>query len=124
MKKIYTFIFILLLSASCGQSFNSNSGDEGQYAPISGIDDSTPEGARFLAAYKAYKNNSCFACHSWADYKSSEQWLNNNLVVSGNLAQSKVYTTLRNVGGTMPPSPLPQMSAAEISSIEAWINGL
>lgn len=122
MKSIYTIIFIFLLSG-CGQSFNSNSGDASQYEPISGIDDSTPEGERFLAAYKVYKNN-CFTCHAWEEYKTSAHWVASSLVVPNSISTSKVYTDLRNVGGDMPPSQYPQLTTEEVATIVAWINGM
>lgn len=109
---------------SCGQSYNSNSGDMATYEPIEGIDSSTPEGERLLAAYKALRPN-CFSCHQgYADYKTSEQWVSAGLVTAGNPTSSTVYTILKNVGGRMPPDPGAPLTAQELADVEAWITGL
>ena len=113
---------ILILATGCGQDYNSNSGDFGQYAPIEGIDSSTADGARLLASYKVFQAK-CFQCHnSWANYKSSAQWEASGLVQKGNSSASQVYTRLKNNGGNMPPDPIAELTATELLSVETWIN--
>lgn len=107
--------------AGCGQDYNSNYGDYSQYSPVEGVDSSTPEGVRLLEAYKVFQTN-CFQCHSWSEYKTSEQWVTAGLVTKGNLTSSPVYTRLKNVGGNMPPAG--QLSTADFTSIENWISNL
>ena len=115
---------LMLLLASCGQSYNSNSGDIAAYEPIEGIDASTPDGARLLVAYKAFQPK-CFSCHSgYADYKTSEQWVNAGLVTPGMPSTSTVYTILKNAGGRMPPDPVAQLTTEEFEAVEAWISGM
>lgn len=122
MKKICSLLFVAFIITGCGQAYNSNSGDEGQYAPISGIDSSTPDGARLLAAYKVFQGK-CFGCHSaWQGYKSSAQWVEAHEVVAGDLSSSPVYTRLKNVGGDMPRDPIAQLTAEELATVETWIS--
>ena len=110
-----------MLAASCGQDYNSTSGDFGQYAPIEGIDSSTEDGTRLLAAYKVMRTK-CFACHEWSEFKSSAAWVASGRVAAGNAAGSALYTEISN--GRMPPPDAPQMVGEETAKIEAWINGI
>lgn len=109
--------------SGCGQDYNSNYGDYGQYSPVEGIDSSTPEGARLLAAYKVMQTK-CFQCHQWSTYKTSAQWVSTGLVTAGNSSGSEIYTILKNNGGNMPPDPIAQLTGEEVDSIKAWIDGL
>lgn len=121
-KIFFLFSFFSLLTG-CGQDFNSNYGDFGQYAPIEGIDSSTPEGARLLAAYKVLQAK-CFQCHSWSNYKTSQAWIDAGRVVAGNPSASSIYSTLKNNNGNMPPDPFAPLTSAEIVLFEDWINNL
>ena len=122
MNKWLLIAFVLILASSCGQDYNSNSGDFGQYAPIEGIDSSSPDGSRLLAAYKVFQAK-CFQCHnSWSGYKTSDQWVAAGNVSKGNLSASQVYTRLKNNGGNMPPDPIAELTADELLSVETWIN--
>ena len=123
MKKISGLLFLVLILSGCGQDYNSNYGDYGQYSPVEGIDSSTPEGTRLLAAYKVMQAK-CFQCHQWSTYKTSAQWVSAGLVVAGNSSGSDVYTILKNNGGNMPPDPIAQLSSEELSSIQTWIDGI
>jgi len=124
MKKttLLTF-FLAAFLASCGQDYNSNYNDKGRYAPIAGIDSSTPDGARLLASYRIMQDK-CFQCHQWSSYKSSAQWVAAGKVVAGSTGASSIYTNLINAGGNMPPAPIAQLTSEEVASIEAWINGI
>ncbi|MBC7714839.1 MAG: hypothetical protein H7177_15945 [Rhizobacter sp.] len=124
MKKIISLIFIAFLAASCGQDYNSSSGDYSQYAPIEGIDSSTPDGVRLLAAYKVFQTK-CFQCHNaWSAYKSSAQWTAAGLVSQGNTGGSLIWTRLKNNGGDMPQDPVAELTTDELGSVETWINGI
>lgn len=121
MKKIFCLTFLLILAAGCGQDYNSNTGDFSQYSPIEGIDSSTPDGTRLLAVYKIFQAK-CFSCHTWSQYKTSEQWVSAGLVSKGNTGASQVFTRLKNSGGNMPPDPIAELTSTELLSVEAWIN--
>ncbi len=123
MNRNLFFLFSLLLIASCGQDYNSNYSDKGRYAPIAGIDSSTPDGARLLASYRVLQDK-CFQCHQWSSYKTSAQWVAAGKVVAGSTGGSSLYTNLINAGGNMPPAPIAQLSSDELATIEAWINGI
>ncbi len=124
MKKALAFTLLSLLISSCGQDYNSNSGDLGQYAPVEGIDSSTPDGMRLLAAYKVFQGK-CFQCHqAWLGYKTSAQWVSAGKVTAGSTGGSDVWTILKNNGGNMPPDPIAQLTAEELTFVEEWINGI
>jgi uncharacterized membrane protein len=123
IKKIITLIFLMMLLQGCGQDYNSNSGDYSQYAPVEGIDSSTPDGTRLLAAYKIMQTK-CFQCHTWSSYKSSASWVSARLVTAGSTGGSDLYVKLKNVGGNMPPDPIAQLTAEELTAIEVWINNI
>jgi|SRR5690606_38356957 len=119
-------LVIILLSASCGQSFNSHTGDE-LFSGSNGIDTSTPAGQRLDAAYTVLKNE-CMSCHtgyhnSWANYRTDSAWINAGLVSPGSINSSSVYTRLKNVGGDMPVLN-PQISEVEREVLEDWISQL
>jgi uncharacterized membrane protein len=124
MNKIICLIFIIFFAASCGQDYNSNSGDYSQYAPQDGIDASIADGTRLLAAYKIFQAK-CFQCHSaWSVYKSSVQWTSSGLVTQGNTSGSLVWTRLKNNGGDMPQDPIAELTTDELAIVETWINGI
>lgn len=116
----------LFLLCSCGQDFNSSSGDFALSAD-NGIDTSTPAGQRLSAAYNVIKND-CISCHSgyhnsWANYKTDAEWISKGLAVRGDTTSSQVYDRLKNVGGDMPRGA-PQISDSDRQKIEDWILGL
>lgn len=120
------YLILLILLTSCGQSFNSNSGDEA-YTAVNGIDTSTPAGQRLDAAYTVLKSE-CMSCHtgyhnSWNAYKTDLAWQNAGLVSAGNTASSAVYMRLKNVGGDMPLLN-PQISETKRQTLETWITNL
>ena len=118
-------IFFLILLVSCGQDFNSNTFDQSRYA--SNIDANSPAGQRFLAAYNLI-DSKCTNCHlgyhnSYAGYTTSDDWINNGLVVAGNFEASQLRNTLKNYGGDMPLQGS-QFSDAEIEILQDWIDQL
>lgn len=120
------YLLLSLLLVSCGQSFNSHTGDAA-YSGTNGIDTSTPAGQRLDAAYTVLKNE-CMSCHtgyhnSWANYRTSSAWINAGLVSPGSINASSVYTRLKNVGGDMPILN-PQISETERQVLESWISQL
>lgn len=121
LKKILLFVCLLIVS-SCGQDYNSNYNDKGQYTTIV-LDTSTPEGARFAAAYQVLQTQ-CMACHAWSSYNTSAKWIDSGYVVQGNYSGSPVISILKNYGGTMPKDPYPTLSASDIASLQAWITNL
>lgn len=123
MKKAILLLFIL---TSCGQDFNSSSGDFALTAD-NGIDTSTAAGVRLSAAYNVLKNN-CMTCHTgyhngWANYKTDSDWITKGLAVRGDTTSSQVYDRLKNVGGDMPQGA-PQISDTDRQKLEDWILGL
>ncbi len=117
---------ILIILTSCGQSFNSNTGDEA-FTAVNGIDTSTPAGVRLNNAYTVLKDE-CMSCHtgyhnSWNAYKSDLAWQNAGLVTAGSSAGSQVYSRLKNVGGDMPLLN-PQISDSKRQTLETWIDNL
>lgn len=89
-------------------------------------------GSSQFAAAKAIIDNNCIGCHSSSNngnFKnlSEAQFLQNGLVVSKNLAGSKIYYRL--VGATTGPGPanMPDggaLSANEVDAIALWINSI
>ena len=117
-------IFLILLTLiSCGQTFNSQSGDK-----FSGnilVDDSSPEGERSNKAFTIL-DRSCTSCHTsyhanWNSFQTDADWVANGLVVKGQADISPVITKLKNVGGNMPPSA-PAISDADYQALLDWID--
>tara|TARA_R110000868_G_scaffold209490_5_gene459318 strand:+ start:1077 stop:1445 length:369 start_codon:yes stop_codon:yes gene_type:complete len=120
------YIFLAILVSGCGQSFNSNTGDQA-FTATNGIDTSTAAGQRLDAAFTVLKNE-CMSCHtgyhnSWNSYKTDLAWQSAGLVTSGVPTSSQVYTRLKNVGGDMPQLN-PQISETERQILEDWITQL
>jgi len=123
MKKYFILLLITLVLFSCGQDYNSQSNDVGQYSQ-SPIDRSTAEGQRLHLVYRSMQSQ-CFSCHgSWSSYITSSQWVNAGLVVRGNPNTSKLVYRLKNMGGNMPPDPSSQISDDDYSAYLNWINNL
>ena len=121
LKIITTFIFLIGLS-SCGQDYNSNFNDQGQFSTFE-IDTSTPAGARFNAAYKIIQTK-CMACHNWSSYNTSDKWIQSGYVIPANYRGSAIISILKNYGGTMPKNPYAALPTTELDTLEAWITNL
>ncbi|NOT79719.1 MAG: hypothetical protein HOP07_12065 [Bacteriovoracaceae bacterium] len=119
-NKLIISLFLCLAFVSCGQDYNSNYGDKGRYTPIEGIDSSTPAGARMLGVYRVMQDK-CFQCHQWSNYKTAEQWEAAGIVSRGSLSGSICHTRLKNNGSDMPPDPIAQLTAEELTAVEEWI---
>jgi hypothetical protein len=114
--KILLVLSTITLISSCVQSYNSNYGDKATYGDI-GIDSST----NLYFAYKVIQSK-CLPCHStWKDYKTSQQWIDEGLIVSGSPTSSSIYTNLSNVGGSMPKDPYESLTTEELAYIREWI---
>ena len=123
MKKIFILAFILTLY-SCGQDYNSNSGDSGQYSTNGSIDTSTPEGARLSAAYTVMQGK-CFQCHSaWSAYDTSSKWEQAGLITPSSAATSQLIRSLKNYGGDMPPDSHSPLTNEQLTTLENWIDNL
>lgn len=115
--KVSSILFILFFLASCGQDYNSNSNDASIYED-SGI---TP-GSNLYNAYSVMKTK-CFMCHGdWKNYKTSQDWIDHGLIVSGAPTNSDIYNSLIQNGGGMPKSPYSPLTSAEVETLRTWIN--
>lgn len=114
---------LLLLSLyGCGQSYNSNSNDKGQFTNVE-IDTTSVEGVRFSAAYNVLQAK-CMACHDWAGFNTSEKWIESGYVNKGDYLGSPIIMSLKNYGGNMPKDPYPELSATETAALDSWISNL
>lgn len=107
---------------SCGQDYNSNSGDSNLGRDLSKIDCESESGIRFCAALTILKSE-CISCHthsSWGSYVTDAQWAA-RLVEPGDADASTLITKLFNVGGNMPQggSALPE---DDFQTLRTWIN--
>lgn len=117
-----SFIAILLLLVSCGQSYNSNSTD--RFVGDLNIDISTPAGERLYRAYNVLQNQ-CVNCHSgyhniWSSYNTDQQWISAGLVIKGEPRSSLLISRLQNEGSDMPLFA-PQISEADYQALREWI---
>jgi mono/diheme cytochrome c family protein len=122
LKKFTAFFGFMIIMSSCGQNYNSNYNDLGQYTAAA-IDRSTVAGARFAAAYSILQVK-CMGCHAWASYDSSEKWIQSGYVIQGNFSGSNIITHLKNFGGNMPKDPASALPDSEIADLLAWITNL
>lgn len=120
--RIGILIGIALASASCEpQTYNSLTGDPGNFAADSGISDA-------LASVRGIFRTYCIQCHAaYAGY-SDAGWIASGLVKPGSPATSSIYTRLRGVGLGVSSEDMPLSGAAlstdEREVIKAWINTL
>lgn len=117
-------LFLILISLiSCGQTFNSQSGDKFSGSIL--VDNTTPDGARSSKAFTIL-DRSCTGCHTsyhanWRSFQTDAAWVANGLVVKGQADISPVITKLKNVGGNMPPSA-PAISNDDYQALLDWID--
>lgn len=124
MKHIFVISNILFLLSSCGQTFNSNSGDSGLIALGSCTEAGTPAGDRYCAA-EAVIRSKCINCHSgshdeWSSFTNDADWINSGRVVAGSTASSGLISSLRNQGGNMPEDN-PQIPDADYQVLLDWV---
>lgn len=113
--------FATLSPLGCGKVYNSSTYDASTY----GSADGSPA---FLAAKEIIKV-SCADCHTrpshqaWAGM-SEKQFIDQNLIIPGNLAGSVLYTKTRgnrtSIPGNMPDGGT-DLTSAELDAMEAWI---
>ena len=108
--------------SSCGQNYNSNSNDQGQYSTVE-IDTSTAAGARFAAAYKVIQTD-CMACHNWTSYNTSDKWIQSGYITQGDYSASPLIMRLKNNGGDMPKSPNGALPNSDLVVLNNWISNL
>jgi uncharacterized membrane protein len=124
MTKIFSASIVVLLSLAplgCGKVYNSSTYDANTYGNATGS-------SNFLAA-KTVINENCATCHThpthqaWAGM-SEQQFIQQGLVVAGNLAGSQLYTKIQGnrttVPGNMPDGGAP-LTPDQITTIETWI---
>ena len=112
--------FIFLLSSSCGQDFNSNSGDKPVELTAS-CGDGRVGNTAFCQAMTIYQQQ-CFSCHpTWADYKDEKAWIDSGLLVPGDIDQSKATNRLINYGSNMPLGGS-ALSAQDYQALKDWVN--
>lgn len=110
---------VLFLTLSCGQSFNSNSGDFA-LRPVA-LGDGTPEGERLKVAYEIMQNQ-CMSCHpGYSAYRTNEAWIEAGLVKKQDPDGSVLIRSLNNYfpPGGMPPSGT--LSNSDYSALLEWV---
>ena len=113
-SKFIPLIPFMLLVISCGQSTNSNSGDDRFGLTINATD---------ADALKIISDN-CLACHnSWSCYATSAAYISAGLVVAGNPNSSSLITRIWNYNG--PQSNMPKnagpLSAGDYTILRNWV---
>ncbi|MBT3585742.1 MAG: hypothetical protein HN509_12630 [Halobacteriovoraceae bacterium] len=122
MNKLVFLIFLLLIS--CGQTFNSNSGDA-KFAITTCAD---PSNTTLFNATLVLADR-CINCHTgyhdkWANYCTNNDWVNAGEVLPGNSAGSLLIKILKqNAGGTMPKNQ-PKIPDTEYQTLIQWIDGI
>jgi hypothetical protein len=121
--KLVTALLLLATLSSCGKIENSSSTDDIVYGDF--VDTGSPN---FLTAKAAIRAN-CLDCHAvWKRY-TEQDFIDNNLVVRGDPANSKIYyrNLLASEGPgphNMPASGYPPISPADLSAMKNWISAL
>ena len=111
MKWNIVFCFLLI---SCGQSFNSSTGDT-KYSTAGSSE-----------AAIGIINSRCISCHegyhdSWSAFLEFSDYEAAGLVSGGAASTSLMITRLKNTGGDMPKNG-PALDAEEYLAVENWIN--
>ena len=103
---------------SCGQGYNSSYSDFEQYG--SADDPNTQIGAARIVL-----KNRCVQCHTaYGTYTTNQARINSGLVIQGNWAASPLRNSLRNHGGSMPPSPMSELTSTELTTLETWVTNM
>ncbi|MGE0174709.1 MAG: cytochrome c [Oligoflexales bacterium] len=105
---------------SCGQDYNSNSGDERlrRSTTTQQSECDTPAKERLCAANKIIANR-CLSCHEWP-YDTDAEWTGSGLIKAGNKAGSKIISRLKNAGGDMPADGT-KLSDSEYKAMVEWV---
>ncbi len=110
---------------SC-QDWNSNSSDAEKYGPVAltGSDG-------FKKAYPILMDR-CANCHTssihnpWAGYKNEQDWIDNDLIIANDSANSELIGRIINTGNT--DSDMPQGGSAlpdsEYTLLTEWIDNI
>ena len=109
--------YVLRLTADDGQLTNSDT--------VAIIVNPTLAEQRFIAA-RAFWTARCSGCHDW-HARSEAQFISGGFVVPGDYQNSKIYYRMRGSDGALGPktmAPGYTPSAAELSTIKDWANGL
>lgn len=139
---VFFAVLVLIALSSCGQKYNSNSGDGGTAAttPVTSTSTSTstdtttdkstatgecgtPAAARTCAAIKILKAN-CATCHthrSWANFATDKHWIDDGLIKAGNAGGSELIQRLINAGGDMPRGGS-ALSNSDYQALQDWAN--
>jgi hypothetical protein len=125
-KSILTLAFgtLMLITtySACGQDFNSLSGDSSVGLSLK-IDCANPANEQLCAAATGLQQK-CFSCHKgWAQFTTSQDYIDAGLVVAGNSAGSEIVSRTTNAGGDMPTSG-PSLSTTEYQALVDWIDAL
>lgn len=107
---------LTLISPSCGQDFNSNSGDR----PVTSEVCKPGSNSLFCQSLAIYQAD-CFSCHSeWAEFSDEQAWVDSGLVVPGDIGGSKAINRLINYGSDMPLGGS-ALSAEEYKTLTDWV---
>lgn len=112
----------LLLFASCGQTFNSNTEDF-NLLPSSFCADQA------LCTANEIIQNKCTNCHTsnihafWGAFDTNAEWVASGRVVAGDPNASTLITKLKNYGGNM-PDQTPELTDAEAQALRDWVTGI
>ena len=119
------FLTISALSPACSfQAYNSSTTDPDRYGG-GVVDDGTPGGQRFSAAYNLLRER-CFACHlhGFNSLTTQQQFIDTGYIVPNNPAGSDLYKSLKGTGLPDGRQDMPQdstLSATELATIRDWI---
>lgn len=113
-------ITALMFFNNCGQDFNSNSGDALLASQLN-IDCTLPENVQLCPALLVLKRN-CASCHAPWMYESTAEFISSGLIVPGDPGSSELLTSIKNMGGDMPPNS-GALPTADFNAIVDWVTG-
>ena len=114
MKLFFRFFCFFLFFYSCGQSYNSNTGDERYNQNV---------GAADAAAIQVISSN-CLTCHSeWSTYTTAAAYAGAGLLVTGSPDTSKIIYRIKNFNGAesnMPTNAGP-LTPGDYETLRNWV---